>query len=254
MELEAINCPYCVSRGKTPDTTRNLFRNTEKGVHCFRCGAVGPPPDPNSFLPVEAKAAKLKVEQIDLFDFKIMNSESRCIYSYLRGRLPEQAIKEVRWSPQLPRRAVFPIYDKGKLVTVNARSIDDTQPTYITYGDRKHYVYRLDKVLGSPYVVFTEGPFDALNSPNGIATFGTGVSLEQKEAILKAAPPILFIALDPDAQEEQRGLVDYFSCNGLRVVGIRLVTDPADTGLVPMSCWIERFYEELRYNTITPLS
>lgn len=253
MELEAINCPYCVSRGKTPDTTRNLFRNTEKGVHCFRCGAVGPPPDPNSFLPTEVKAAKLKVEQIDLFSFDIINSESRRIYSYLRGRLPEQAIKEVRWSPQLPYRAVFPIYNKGKLVTVNARSIDDTQPTYITYGDRKHFVYRLDKVLGCPYMVFTEGPFDALNSPNGIATFGTGVSLEQKEAILKAAPPLLFIACDPDARKEQGELLEYFHNSGRRVCGINLKGDPADEGLARMTRITERYYEELRYNTITPL-
>lgn len=192
------NCPYCEVRGFTPDTTQNLCINTDMKVyHCWKCGAKGR--WKGKLLLSGKTSRKLDPAAFDLLGFDIETPESKVIFKYLLGRglIPDEILKEVRWSPQMKLRAIFPVYVDGEIKVFNARAVrKDDKPKYVTAGSKEKYVYRFD--LFDSWSTLTEGPLDAHSSPHGIATFGKGIS-EYQLRLIASKFSTVFVAYDPDA-------------------------------------------------------
>lgn len=218
MEVKS-KCPYCPGRGLTPDPEEHLYTNPEKGVYfCFRCQATGVVKLRGGGLarPVSVKAPR----QIMLFSFKLLCKESTPIYNYLLGRLPYTAFcHAVKWSPDVPGRAIFPIFIHDKLVFWTARAIGNREPKYLSSGSKSFFVYNMQP--GDDWAVLCEGPFDALSTPNGVAIFGKLPSKRQV-ALLVNRYKMIYIALDGDADRKEtiKSLIPY-----VRVKEVRIGTD-----------------------------
>lgn len=105
-------------------------------------------------------------------------------------------------------------------------------PKYLTSpGFRKGRVlYNFDVARKFPYVVVTEGTFDAMSvGPAAIATFGTGIS-EQQCRLLKSYWQTVIIMLDPEGTDAVTADIYNELCRAVQVVHVKLVghKDPGD--------------------------
>lgn len=107
-------------------------------------------------------------------------------------------------------RVVFPVIEHGSIVYAVGRSMLDDEPKYLnTVGD-KPYIYRLNEMKSSPYIVITEGCIDALSAPNTVALMGKTITQGQMAKLRVNIPsnrPI-YIALDGDAINYAAKLAD----------------------------------------------
>ena len=248
MSERRVNCPYCIKYGKTEDTGGHLYVNIEKGVfHCKRCNhsdklgtgrfmtALG---DQILRSLPWYKPSKTKFDCVELFSFKfnktitlkksgVVNGNNiRDVYKYACDRLPESVVTEkCMWSPDLPERLFFPLFDDdGKMVVWQARSINNSKPKYLSWGNVSEYVYtpfsygtehihfipgenKNDFTYGGrvivekKWAVILEGPINALSCPHGIALFGKSLSCIQFLTITHSYD-IVYIALDHGAEKE----------------------------------------------------
>ena len=194
------NCTYCPLYGHTIDTGKHLYINTVgKVYYCQRCNASGK--WNGGVLPIDTLKPK-KPREIDLFSFKIDNEISKSVYEYCTGRLPESIVKErIRWSPQIDNRAFFPVWSEGEMCMWQGRSIDGSNPKYLTSGNVSQYLYNFDSV--DDWAVICEGPFDALSTPHGIALFGKNVSRIQFNLIISKYHTVYW-ALDKDTRKDKK--------------------------------------------------
>ena len=177
-------CPYCPLQGLTPDVGKHLYINTNKNVfYCQRCNHSGK--WEGGDLPIDTMLPSLsnKFDKVELFTFDIttMNKHFNYwrdrAYEYGLTRLPEEVIKsKARWSPDLLNRIFFPVYSEGEVCMWQARTIlEEGKPKFLSNGSISNYLYNLENV-NDDWAVLTEGPIDALSTPNGIASFGKNLS------------------------------------------------------------------------------
>ena len=198
-----VNCPYC----PTEDTKRHLYINTRKNVcHCKRCGWSGIW-DRGTILPdLNKPNLSNKLSKVELFKFSLrptgMNGIER-LYLYCLDRLPQQTVDRfIRWSPDLQTRVFFPVWDGGKVIAWNARTIEQgITPRYLTWGNISTCIYNSENV--ADWAVLTEGPFDALTSPHGICTFGKNISSLQFDLMVSKYNRIYW-AFDKDTANDKK--------------------------------------------------
>ena len=128
-------------------------------------------------------------------------------------------------------RIVFPVYFQQKLVGWQMRSIPGT-----FYGDRKDviryyhlfdkgsYVYNYDRAKQYDEVIVVEGVKKALKFPNGVATWGAGVSPRQLE-IIQEWPRIVMMLDGEDhnnTQARAKDFVERYKFVGKTVINVDL--------------------------------
>lgn len=215
MPEKRVNCPYCVRvAGKSPDTGGHLYINEEKKVfHCKRCGHSGKHDFKMTSAPPTYRPPKNNFDKIELFNFRFANSndDAMKVYSYAIGRLPHSIITDrTMWSPDMLGRLFFPVFEDGKLVSWQARSIDDSKPKYLSWGKVSEYVYNADDEYAGHawnYAVVVEGPINALSTPHGVALFGKNLSHTQF-LILTHSYDTIYIALDYGAEKDTEEIAE----------------------------------------------
>ena len=142
--------------------------------------------------------------------------------------------KVIGWQSRL-------LYEPDKLnddqcAALNFRKDEDggwlRPPKYLTSpGFRKGRVlYNFDLARKFPYVVVTEGTFDAMSVGHAaVATFGTGIS-EQQCRLLKTYWQTVIIMLDPEGTDKVTEEMFNELCRAVNVVHVRLKghKDPGD--------------------------
>lgn len=84
-------------------------------------------------------------------------------------------------SDSLPDRLIVPFMFEGRVVGYTARKLKDGKPKYLS-EQTPGYVFNLDNQRWeSPYVIVTEGPFDAITL-GGVAVLGADIM--DKQALL----------------------------------------------------------------------
>ena len=239
------NCTHCVLSGKSPDTGRHLQINTVKKVqYCYRCGFRGR--WDGAMLPTdEAGKPPKEMREIELYSFNIEGKDHRELVDYLKGRLPwDVVLAKLRWSPQLPKRVVFPVWSGEDLVMWQARTVEEgVRPKYLSSGRKSEVVYGFEDA--EDYCTLTEGPFDALSSPNGVCVFGKDIS-EIQHRLLTSKFRTIYWALDPDTQGSKREEALKESLKQLvEVIDVPLEegVDPADLGMEEMKRRIDGLRE-----------
>ena len=120
-------------------------------------------------------------------------------------------------------RLVFPVYFEQKLVGWQMRSLPGT-----FYGDLKEdvryyhifnkgsYLYNYDQAKLHSRVVVVEGVKKALKFPNGVATWGSGISRKQLKLIQEWKEIVMLLDSDEgnNTQQKARGFVEGINVGG----------------------------------------
>jgi DNA primase len=153
---------------------------------------------------------------------------------------PTQIVQsQVSWSPQLPLRAVFPLYTRGgQLYFFIARSVVGEEPK-VLYPKKAYGWHTASEVLyGSQWltskkVVLVEGVFDVFATPNSVAILGKVLHKPQFYLLLSLCEEVT-ICLDADAAQESEFIARWLQREApwLKVSQLRLAPgeDPASTG------------------------
>jgi len=175
-----VKCPAC---------NKNCCNECDNGAYCISCGYYRSDDTVSYKKPIDSDYA---ISSIELCSFALAPRE---IKDYGFSRLPKRVmIAEALWAPALSNGIVFPIYIKEQLVCINVKLVGGR---YKTYGNRKNNIYRFERFKNSKFIVLTEGPFDALSTPHGVASFGIGISDAQLK-LLSNFKGNLLIAFDSD--------------------------------------------------------
>ena len=196
------DCPFCQIRGLTPDTKQHLYllpapkKYRSPQYYCHRCGAKGYAGPKTLWLHKNSKTSP-KPESFELFTFNFLPEESKPIRDYLltRGLGQEDILRRARWSPDIPGRAIFPLYVGGVPKVLSCRAVDKREPKYLTYGPMGHYVYGLDEV--ETWAVVCEGVISALNTPHGVALYSKHLTIHQRD-LLASRYSLLINAIEND--------------------------------------------------------
>ena len=128
-------------------------------------------------------------------------------------------------------RIVFPVFFQGKMIGWQMRSIPGT-----FYGDRKDviryyhlfdkgsHLYNYDRAKQYDEVVVVEGVKKALKFPNGVATWGAGISPQQLK-LIQEWPKIVMMLDGEDhnnTQARAKGFVENFKFAGKTAINIDL--------------------------------
>jgi hypothetical protein len=130
----------------------------------------------------------------------------------------------LRYNPR-ERRVVIPSIIGGELKGWQARAIDPTKgvteegeafdlPKILTKGNIKQGLMFQDRIKGSPHVVWTEGPFDAIQCHlcgGNFATMGKAMTDAQVDIVKASGASKLYIGLDDDAAGEINKVIKIFS-------------------------------------------
>ena len=146
-----------------------------------------------------------------MFSLKLKTKASMKVFEYMKSRIPGRTqllLSKIRWSPDLPDRAILPIWAGGKVQFWTARSTIGAIPKFLSSGRKSNFVYNINEATG--WAVLCEGPLDALSCPNGIAIFGKHPSDTQLKLIISKFHTI-YIALDGDAIKERQNLIKVLS-------------------------------------------
>ncbi len=221
-----ICCLFCEERGFTKDFRFRLGINvaTSKG-RCFNCNWA-------SRKAVASLAYKLKVdgivadnskkeekiiehklpEDFEQVDFDSKDYWHKKALKYLKSRriTAEQIIEhEIGFSliGKYAHRIVFPVYVKGKLEGIVARSMGKDEPRYLNSEGRKAiYNYPEDKFSRLSTVVVTEGIIKSLNIEAifpgiaSIAILGHTLTEYQESVLFNKQIGRLIMWPDPDYQ------------------------------------------------------
>lgn len=136
-------------------------------------------------------------------------------------------------------RIVFPVYFEHKLVGWQMRSLPGT-----FYGDNKDviryyhlfnkgsYLYNYDQAKLHNRVVVVEGVKKALKFPNGVATWGSGISRKQLKLIQEWPEVIMMLDCDKNVntQERAREFVDNINYAGGHSKAINVSLDKYGVG------------------------
>jgi len=225
-------CPFCVIRGKSPDSKYHLYINVVKEkFRCWRCGVKGPYEYLLRLLRLPREVAIIEdvrgqLDSVDRDDvpgelteipwpvgYRLL-SPGDLAWEYLLGRgVSVEQIRDYQIGVaqvDLYRRIYFPGFDAaGSLVFLVSRNyIYDEEPRYLNVGlrgVRRRFVWNLQRITSERLNTLSvcEGPISAMVSGrSGVATLGKVVTGLQCSEILRASVSRIYIELDGDAREE----------------------------------------------------
>lgn len=210
------------------------------------------------FMEPQEIEAKPSMQRLFPPDFVPIGSKSAANGAkYLEGRGIPLMIAEQYGIHYWPakRRVVFPIRDNNVLVGWQDRTIDPTEivtesgiytvPKAITSKgtDREHLLMFGDRMVGSPHVIVSEGPIDAIKAHlcgGNVATMGKAISNGQIKKILDSGIQNIYLALDPDAAPEMDRIIKAF--NGLNVYSMVPPKPFGDLGEMSMEAVLDLFH------------
>jgi hypothetical protein len=231
-----VLCPACADRIGTPDETGNLGINLEKkGFNCFRCGWHGklrelfseldrldlaPPPglDLAKLRAPEPTRAPLTwtARQLPAGYTPVLPEDRDCMASlvldYLHGRgYTDDEIRRLHpgYTEAAPARGeidcrgrvIVPVVVQGQVVYWQARTWGSLEPKAIgprlAAGESK-WLWGIDEIPIGSWVVITEGIFDALATPHGVAGLGTALTDAQIQLLVSRLPRRVLLMYDPD--------------------------------------------------------
>lgn len=233
------NCPYCISRGKSPDTKGHLFVNLQSGVyHCYRCDAAGiiykdehndhshSIADLNIQLLNGIKLCNNKLSDISTIENSIklqIPNESILsnIYAmeYMTSRGFSESLlvsRDVRVGNifnKLNGRVVVPnrVEDRVWTDMYSARSYLGHDRKYLNPTIKKsNIVYNLHRIPDDPeFIIIVEGVLTAMRAGDyAVATYGHSCSKSQMYQILRKRPKRIYVNYDKDAYLESLELCD----------------------------------------------
>jgi len=227
-----VNCPFCVKRGKTPDTKFHLYMNSRKEVYyCFRCGArgsfsslpndlIGIMLDTYSKLPLEKKEVNIRNVFETVYDVLNSLTDFQATDSSLIGELylKQRLFENTSTSTDIPKKLYRILENKTN------KSIWIIFFSYNIWGEIDYYTLRkiFSKVFLNPKfskplfkldifsaiekkeVYLVEGIFDALSLylsgiKNVFSLLGKELTDLQTEELLDYGFEKIYIVLDGDA-------------------------------------------------------
>lgn len=221
----SVNCPFCVKKGLSPNTTYKLSINLALCIfHCFRCNTNGFLADIiplfTGIQPEDVVSEQRELESLpsgtplhkltypwDVLVFKIFhergfspsNMEKVCYFceDYIQ--------KGFSYGP----RIIFPIYQRGVYRGFQARTVyKNTNPKYTGAAgmEKKTILYNYDIAFSQKeMIILTEGFFDCLKiGTKAVATLGKIISDEQIRMIKLGDFNKVVVFLDKDAEKEGR--------------------------------------------------
>jgi hypothetical protein len=239
-----INCPFCVSKGKGPDTKFHLYVNLEKQVfNCYRCASAGSSFKLKNLLtvsstPVKANFSDLRAKLTSMFKVKPVSEfdldyiswpidapECPIGYKYMkdRGFTDEEMskyhlrvgknFKDAKTDETVRKwagRILFPFFEHEQVVFMVGRSYTNKDPKYVnSAGSKAHVVYGLDRVTNGECIL-CEGIISAIAAERttgmpAISCLGKGATRWQLSKIRTKTQKV-FVALDntSDVSEKDR--------------------------------------------------
>ncbi len=131
-------------------------------------------------------------------------------------------------------RIVFPVFFEQKLVGWQMRSLpgtfygdqpDEISVRYYHLFNKGSYLYNYDQARNHKRVIVVEGVKKALKFPNGVATWGAGISRKQLKLIQTWDEIVMMLDSDPgnNTQQRAKGFVDGInSCGRTKAINIDL--------------------------------
>lgn len=183
----------------------------------------------SKFIPLhllsDQHPAKLFLAKDFLTDYKKYYDDYRIIYC------PSDGGKIFNKFPFISSgdRLIFPVMFKGEFVGWQMRSIPGT-----TYGDldtvvkyyhlfpKGSYLYNYDQAIDYESVVVVEGVKKALKFPNAVATWGKGISPDQRQLLFNWKNITIMYDSEPEAQQVGKDLEFSLRNNGRRALNINL--------------------------------
>ncbi len=261
-------CPFCISRGETPDSRFRLGLHTTRGTsHCFNCRYSAS----HNAIQQLLRALRLTdtveggpVEQANIIQEQVTLPEGfhtliqphggmdLKAYDYLRERgvTREQIARNqigVTFLGDYAWRVVFPVYEGKQLHALVARALNSNmKPRYLNSHGEKH-LYNFHPT--SPTIVLLEGVFKCLrveqvsNGTNACALLGHDITDLQLEQLTKAGVKNVVLWPDPD-RAGRRGMLHVDEKLKESSITCQLVTssEPADEAAMVdlQACWDTR--------------
>ena len=245
-----VCCPFCISRGTTPDRRYRLGVNTETGMgHCFNCGyrtrsrALRDLRIAKAVSTAAAPERRPEVAPPD--DFQPLRKSDRGYWErkawrYLerRGVSGSQMRRHgigLSLTGRAHHRVVFPIRGGGEARGWSARSITEATPKWLhSVGLASCYVARRVRPGGA--AVVTEGILDALAVARGtgygvgvVALLGTRLTPAKWGPLEPCRDVLLWLDPDQAGVSAMGQLAPELADRGKRVwVPPQLETDPGD--------------------------
>lgn len=224
-----VNCPFCSTRGRTPDNEFKLYINVAKNVcHCFRCsystrvssiipslagaglwqGVENPTENIKQGVleqmpPVRSldnlSSDHLAVEYIVDRDFTVEELKDKAFYCH------DYKKNDFSFGPRL----IFPFYQLGLYRGFQGRTLwKNTNPKYVGASgmEKGKLLFNYDEAFSqNEELIVTEGPFDCLKVGNhAVATLGKGISDDQLSLIRLGDFGRIAFILDKDAVTEAK--------------------------------------------------
>jgi hypothetical protein len=151
----------------------------------------------NNLSNYKKKSLDLPFDSINLNDLVQLSyynnnkTVSSCL-SYIKSRRLDTAINKCsNYFISLKdfthkNRLCIPFYDNKKIMFYQTRSIDDTQPKYLSKSGGDKIVFNINNVNPDiDYIFITEGPIDSMFIRNGVALAGLTITESQEKMLAR---------------------------------------------------------------------
>jgi len=235
-----VNCPRCPEG----DEDGHLWINKKYGFgHCFKCDwapsfrkklrLIDKSVSASAFEKAAASLTTVDdvvdIPQISWPDgIEFLPSDSpfgKLAMSYLEKTRKFDAVRvceryklAVCSSGRMMGRIIFPIFEEGKLVYYQGRSIFGKEPTYLNPPKdekgrgKSEYLFNLDVAAQEEIVFLVEGFFDAMRmGDSAIPLLGKTLSETQLEKLILAGIKRVCVCLDTDAKKESLKVAEMLS-------------------------------------------
>ena len=253
-----VKCPECPERFGSPDPSAHLGLNTDKGIfNCIRCGYSGVLDLSDGALSPGRKSELTPIAEVPLHllprrsipGFRpipecIDTLEAQEATNYLvdeRGLTTDMIVRySIGISPDFPGEIIFPYFYRGRIIFYCSRNYWKTED-YWTFPRRedgwpgsKSVVYGARLIPQRQAVVITEGVFDAIICPRGVATQSNVVKPAQMDIIMALQPSVVVVFQDSDISlAAKEALAERFKARGVPACVVQDVPegeDPASLG------------------------
>lgn len=156
-------------------------------------------------------------------------------------------------------RLVFPIYRRGQLLSIQARSMVGREPKYLNPGAalQSEWLYGYDEAAGSRAILVCEGPFDVLGAVqtgfSAVALMGKSMSKTQRALLVEAGAEEIVVCLDGEARGDAARVWEGLYGRVPKVTMMRLPSgvDPGDAPKAPeKAAMLREAYEARSYPTL----
>ena len=244
-------CPFCTSRGETPDRRFRLGINIAHGMgHCFNCGwrsqnavqrlleylgvkdqycqspgnGAGPNGSCSVCLPVGFSIVGTVGDELDQLALQYLLKRGISRQQIVRYKVGATFVGNYAY------RVVFPLWYNGKLQGFVARDIAGREPRYLSGGRKALFNPRPSETL-----ILAEGVFKALRIERALdhaasATLGKELTDYQLEQLQALGVGHVVLWPDPDKAGRQGCIrtAELLRANGFDVSVVWPVSKPAD--------------------------